>query len=318
MTPAQKSRRPILIAGPTASGKSALALALAGHVNGVIVNADSMQVYAQAPILTAQPSSAEQAQVPHRLYGHVPGAEAYSAGQYVRDVQAVLVEIEAAGKVPVVVGGTGLYFKALLDGLSPVPPIPHDVRARVRAECQDLVARFDRYAVWQRLMHRDPAMASRLNCNDLQRVTRALEVWEATGKSLNEWQFVAGAPAIDGDTAIMLVIDRPREDLQARAEVRFDQMMRAGALDEMRALAALELSPELPLMRALGVRPLLAHLAGTLSRDDAIAAGKLETRQYIKRQQTWLNRHMMSWNRISTQQMGNIAVTFDAIVQVHD
>jgi tRNA dimethylallyltransferase len=308
-------RPTILIAGPTASGKSALALALAAHTDGVIVNADSMQVYAQAPVLTAQPSRQEQAQIPHRLYGHVDGAEVYSAGRYVTDVQVVLGEIRAVGKTPIIVGGTGLYFMALLEGLSPVPPIPPEVRARVRAECQDLVARFDRYAVWQHLMLRDPAMASRLGCNDLQRMIRALEVIEATGKSLNEWQFVAGVPTIDPATAIKLVVDRPREELQARADQRFDQMLQIGALEEVRNLAALNLSPEQPLMRALAVRPLLDHVAGKCSREEAVAAGKLETRQYIKRQQTWLKRHMVSWISLFAQQMENSTATFDAIAQ---
>jgi tRNA dimethylallyltransferase len=307
--------RPILIAGATASGKSALALALAARTNGVIINADSMQVYAQAPILTAQPSAEELAAVPHRLYGHVSGAEAYSTGRYVADVQSVLSELATTGQRPIIVGGTGLYFKALLEGLSPVPPIPADIRAQVRAESADLAAKFGTYAVWQRLEARDPAMASRLGPNDMQRIVRALEVITATGRSLNEWQFVPGTPTIASETAIRLVVDRPRDALQARADRRFDAMMAGGALDEVRALAALDLDPDLPLMRALGVRPLLAHLAGDLSRDAAVAAGKLETRQYIKRQQTWLKGHMMSWRYLLAQFLENEARDLDALLQ---
>lgn len=303
--------RIILLAGPTASGKSALALALAARVDGVIVNADSMQVYAEAPIMTAQPSAAEQAEAPHRLYGHVSGAEAYSTGRYIDDVSAVLVGIEAAGKTAIIVGGTGLYFKALLEGLSPVPPIPSEVRARCRAlaETEGVAAVRDAVAKV------DPEITARLDATDAQRLVRALEVFEATGRPLSEWQRSPGRRVIDGDGATKLVIDRPRADLQARADLRFDQMMAAGALDEMRMLAALALAPDLPLMRALGVRPLLEHLAGKLPREAAISAGKLETRQYIKRQQTWFKRHMMSWNAISAQQMKNIDPTIDVIAK---
>jgi tRNA dimethylallyltransferase len=307
---------PILIAGATASGKSAFALALAAHTDGVIINADSMQMYAEAPILTAQPTPAEKQRAPHRLYGHVSGAEAYSTGRYVADIQRVLAELQATGQTPIIVGGTGLYFKALIEGLSPVPPIPPEIRSRVRAESADIAERFGPYAVWQKLTVIDPAMASRLAPNDMQRMVRALEVMAATGRSLNEWQFVPGTPTIAAERVIRLVVDRSREDLQARADIRFDQMMAGGALEEVRALAALNLSAELPLMRALGVRPLLAHLAGSLSLDAAIAAGKLETRQYIKRQQTWLKGHMMSWTRISAQQMANVDAIFDAFVHV--
>ncbi len=304
-------RSAILIAGPTASGKSALALALAAKTNGVIVNADSMQVYAQAPILTAQPSADERAQAPHRLYGHVDGADAYSVGRYVTDVQAVLREIDASGKTAIIVGGSGMYFKALLEGLSPVPPIPTEIRARCRARVETEGVS----AVRAALAKVDPEIAARLDPTDAQRLVRALEVFEATGSPLSDWQRRPGVATIDGDRAIKLVIDRPRQELQARADQRFDMMMHAGALDEMQALSALKLSAELPLMRALGVRPLLDHLAGKVSRDAAVAAGKLETRQYIKRQQTWLKRHMMSWIHNSAQQMENLDATIDAIIQ---
>jgi tRNA dimethylallyltransferase len=311
MSAPRPATRPILIAGPTASGKSALALALAARTNGVIVNADSMQVYAQAPILTAQPSAAEQAQAPHRLYGHIDGREAYSTGRYIVDVQAVLRQIEAAGMVPIIVGGTGLYFKALLEGLSPVPPIPPEIRARCRALADTVGVA----AVRAVLAKVDPNIVVRLDPTDAQRLVRALEVYEATGRPLSDWQRDPGVATIDVDCAIKLVVDRPRAALQGRADQRFDLMMQSGALDEMRGLAALTLSPDLPLMRALGVRPLLDHLAGGLSREAAVAAGKLETRQYIKRQQTWLKRHMMSWTSVNAQQMENPSATVDAIVQ---
>jgi tRNA dimethylallyltransferase len=307
-------RPPILIAGPTASGKSALALALAERTGGVIINADSMQVYRELPLLTAQPSAADVAHAPHRLFGHIPACEAYSTGRYLADVERALADAAGQNLRPIIVGGTGLYFKALLEGLSPVPPIPEHVRTRVRSAADDLVRRFDRYALWQHLMDVDPAMADRLGVNDTQRIVRALEVMEATGRSLNQWQFVAGTPLINETTAVKLVIDRPRGDLHARCDQRFDQMIAAGALDEVRALVALDLSSALPAMRALGVALLALYLRGDTSLDAAVAQGKLETRQYVKRQQTWLKRNMMSWTRINTQQMENMDLLVASIV----
>lgn len=306
--------RVILLAGSTASGKSALALVLARRTKGVIVNADSMQVYREAPIITAQPSADEQAEVAHRLYGHVSGSEAYSTGRYVDDMKGVLAELRASDRTAIIVGGTGLYFKALLEGLSPVPPIPPDIRARCRAlaENQGVAAVRDAVATV------DPEIAVRLDATDAQRLVRALEVFEATGRPLSDWQRVPGKPVVDGETALKLVVNRPRADLQARADARFDHMIAAGALVEMRAIAALDLARDLPLMRALGVRPLIDHLAGRLSLEAAIDDGKLETRQYIKRQQTWLKRHMMSWKIVTTQQMENIDAFIDALPQVGD
>ncbi len=301
--------RIVLIAGPTASGKSALALALAARLNGVVINADSMQVYRDAPIVTAQPSVDEQAQVPHRLYGVVPAATAYSTGRYIDDARAVLAELAANDRSAIIVGGTGLYFKALLDGLSPVPAIPPDIRTRCRA----LAETSGVAAVREALGKVDPDIVARLGATDGQRLVRALEVFEATGRPLSDWQRSPGRPIVDAEAAVKLVVDRPRAELQARADRRFDHMLRAGALDEMRTLSTLSLSPELPLMRALGIRPLLDHLAGKRSFEDAVAAGKLETRQYIKRQQTWLRRHMMSWTQLSTQQTENVDAILDAI-----
>jgi tRNA dimethylallyltransferase len=303
---------PILIAGATASGKSALALAIAARVGGVVMNADSMQVYRELPIITAQPSVAEQALAPHRLYGHVPAAEAYSTGRYLADAAGVLAEAAASGMRPIIVGGTGLYFKALLEGLSPVPPIPDEIRAAWRA----LAEREDAAALWRRLKARDPVMAQRLDQADTQRIVRALEVHEATGRSLASWWDVKGAALIDEARAVKLVVTRTREDLHERCDRRFDQMMAGGALDEVAALARLKLSPELPAVRALGVRPLLDHLAGRSTRDDAIAQGKLETRQYVKRQQTWLKRNMTSWRQVDPQtldRMLSVSSDLDAL-----
>lgn len=286
-----RSAKPILIAGPTASGKSSLAVALARELGGVVINADSMQVYAELRVLTARPSDDELAQAPHVLYGHVPAREAYSVARWLVDVETTLGDADARGLVPIIVGGTGLYFKALLEGLSPVPAIPEDVRARWREEAQQSGAA----ALHAILRARDPRMAERLQAGDAQRIVRALEVHEATGRSLADWQAMPGKRLIDGANATKVLVMPDRETLHACADARFDAMMGEGALDEVRALAALGLDAALPVMGALGVRPLLAHLRGLIAQTEAVAAGKLETRQYIKRQQTWARRYMSDW-----------------------
>ncbi len=295
--PNPQAKSPILIAGPTASGKSGLALALAERFGGVVINADSMQVYRDLRVLTARPSAEEEARAPHRLYGHVAAADAYSTGRWIADVTAALAEAQSAGQRPIVVGGTGLYFKALLEGLSPIPPVPDDVRAHWRGEAARLGAK-DLHA---ELAARDPEMAARLNPTDPQRVTRALEVLEASGQSLAVWQRTAGTPLVAEAETVRLVLLPERAALQARCDARFDGMMAAGALEEVAALGRRGLSPDLPAMRALGVPPLLAHLAGSLTLEASVAQAKLETRQYAKRQMTWLKRNMMSWNDVSAQ-----------------
>ncbi len=289
----------ILVAGPTASGKSALAIAVAEAAGGIVVNADSMQVYRDLRILTARPSHEDEARVPHRLFGHVDGAEAYSVARWLADVAAVLGECRQAGRVPVIVGGTGLYFKALLEGLSDVPPIAEEVRAFWRRAA----ARLAPGELHARLAARDAEMARRLAPTDLQRQVRALEVLDATGRSLAAWQRQPSPPLLATAATRRLVIDVDREAVRARCDARFDAMVAAGALDEVAALAARRLDPALPVMRAIGVRPLLAALRGELTLAAAVAEGKLETRQYVKRQSTWLKRHMMSWNSVNSQQM---------------
>ena len=285
------SLRPILIAGPTASGKSALALQLARERDGVVINADSMQVYRELRIMTARPSLEEERQAPHRLYGHVPASEPYSVARWLADVREVLAKTRAQGQTPIIVGGTGLYFKALLEGLSPVPEIPAAVRDRWRAEAKARGAT-GLHAV---LHARDPVMAARLSPNDTQRITRALEVLDATGRSLSAWQEIAGDPVLRLVEAERHLIELPRAVLHERCDLRFDQMMAIGALDELRGLAALNLDPALPVMQALGVRPLLRHLAGEIELGAAVSAGKLETRQYVKRQTTWARRFLVAW-----------------------
>jgi tRNA dimethylallyltransferase len=290
-----QSRRAILIAGPTAAGKSGLALALAERLGGTVINADSMQVYRELRILTARPSPEDEARAPHALYGFVSGAEAYSAGRYGADVARAIAEARAAGRVPIIVGGTGLYFKVLLEGLSPVPPADPQVRAFWRAQAREHPAP-ELHAL---LANRDPETAARLMPTDPQRIVRALEVLESTGRSLASWQREPGTPVLQEHEAVKLLLMPPdRADHGAVIEARFDDMMACGALEEVRALVACGYSTELPIMRATGVAPLAAHLAGSLSFEEAVSVAKTETRQYAKRQRTWLMRNMISWKAI--------------------
>ncbi len=294
----RQGRRAILIAGPTASGKSALALALARELASkeaqpaLIVNADSMQVYRELRILTARPSPEDEARVPHRLYGHVSGADDYSVGRWLEDVSAVLKEAQATGAVAIIVGGTGLYFKALLEGLSPVPDIPQSVRAHWRQVARTHTGP----GLHAMLRERDPEMAARLRPSDRQRLVRALEVWAATGRSLAHWQRQAGAPPLAADDCERIVLAPDRETLYSRADARLEAMVAAGAREEVAALRALGLAPDKPIMRAHGVRPLSAYLEDRLGLDEAIAHAQTETRHYIKRQFTWLRRHMADWS----------------------
>jgi tRNA dimethylallyltransferase len=288
---------PILIAGPTASGKSAYAMARAAEAPSVIVNADSMQVYADLRLLTARPGQDDEARLPHALFGFVDGADAYSTGRYLEDVARVLGDAARTGRRAIIVGGTGLYFKALLEGLSPVPPIPADVRAFWRSEAQRLGAA----ALHGVLTQRDPDMGAQLRPSDPQRVTRALEVLDATGRSLAEWQRIPGTPLILEAQCETVVILPDRAALFARADARFDAMIDRGALNEVAALAERRLDPALPVMRALGVPQLMQHVAGQLPLSEAVTEAKLETRRYIKRQMTWIKKNMMSWKCTSTQ-----------------
>ena len=290
--------RAILIAGTTASGKSALAVALAERGGGVVINADSMQVYRELSILTARPSPEEEARVPHALYGFVPAHEAYSAGRYMADAARAIAAARAAGQVPVVVGGTGLYFKALLEGLSPIPEVPEVIRAGWRAEARRLGAA----ALHRLLADRDPRMAARLRPTDPQRIVRALEVLDATGQSLADWQQIPGQPLLKAETAIRIVVSPDRTELYRRCDARFDAMLERGALREVAALRAMALDPKLPAMTALGVAPLLAHLAGDLALDAAATQAKADTRRYAKRQMTWLRRNMIAWKWLGAQE----------------
>jgi tRNA dimethylallyltransferase len=281
----------VLIAGPTASGKSAAALELASRLGGTIINADSMQVYRELAVLTARPAQAEQREVPHRLYGTVSVAEAYSVGRWLTDAGNAIDEAEQQGSLPILVGGTGLYFKALTEGLAPIPDIPAEIRDHWRERAEAL----GRDKLYRELVECDPAMAARLRNGDTQRLVRALEVIDATGVSLAEWQGSNAAPKLDPSSVLRLVIAPEREPLYAAIDARFDRMIAEGALDEVERLISLRLDPGLPAMRAHGVRELASYLVGASSRDEAIAKAKTESRRYAKRQMTWLRRFMADW-----------------------
>ncbi len=290
--PTSKPLAPILIAGPTASGKSALALTLARALDGVVINADSMQVYADLRILTARPSVEEEALAPHRLYGSVDGAVNYSVGRWLADAAQVLAGTRAAGQVPIFIGGTGLYFKALIEGLSSIPPVPDAVRERLRAE----FAAYETPVLHAHLSARDPQAAAQIQPNDRQRIMRALEVLEATGRSIAAFRDAREPGPLTGTPVARLFLAPEREVLRERIDKRFDAMMEAGAFEEVARLAARNLDPALPVMRAHGVPGLIAHLHGEVSLADAIARGKADTRAYAKRQFTWFRNVLPGWH----------------------
>lgn len=294
----------ILIAGPTASGKSALALDLAESRGGVIVNTDSMQGYSVLDVLTARPSAAELARAPHLLYGHVNPATAYSTGAWLRDVTRLIEEGAFCDRPAVFVGGTGLYFRALAEGISEMPDISPSVRERWRYELKEQGAE----RLHRILMREDSAVARQLKPTDSQRIVRALEVLDSSGRSILEWQAMRGQPLIDRASARFLVIEPDREDLVARINARFDRMLDKGALEEVRQLIALDLNQDLPAMKAIGVRELQAALNGQTSFPEAIERAKIATRQYAKRQATWF-RHQLGddWRRLRAGDEGAAA-----------
>ncbi|QPF83211.1 tRNA (adenosine(37)-N6)-dimethylallyltransferase MiaA [Bradyrhizobium genosp. L] len=278
----------ILIAGPTASGKSALALALAQRTGGVVINTDSMQVYRDLRIITARPTADEEALVPHRLYGHVDASMNFSAGAWVGDAAKVLGEARAEGRPPIFVGGSGLYFKALTRGLSAVPPIPAAVRESVRARLEQHGVE----ALHAELAQRDPVSAERLKPRDRTRIARALEVVEATGRPLPDWHREGLPPLLPAGEFSAIFLAPEREQLYARIDARFGIMLAGGALEEVAALAARKLDPLLPAMKAHGVPALIRHLRGEISREEAAEIGRADTRHYAKRQFTWF-RHQL-------------------------
>ena len=285
----------ILITGPTASGKSALAVRLAAEHGGVVINADSMQVYDTLNILTARPQPQDMGGIEHRLYGHVPAGAAYSTGDWLREATGLVAELKAQGKLPVFVGGTGLYFRALTGGLSDMPVISDEVRERVRGRLTAEGAE----ALHRELAARDPEIAARLKPGDGQRIVRALEMLEATGRSIATFQAASGQAIIDANRAEKIVVLPDRAVLAARINRRFAGMLVSGAVEEVKALVAQRLSPAMPVMKAIGVPQIAAMLAGEMSEAEVVERGAAATRQYAKRQMTWFRNQLdESWQRI--------------------
>ena len=278
----------ILLAGPTASGKSALALALAEKLGGTIINADSMQVYRDLRLITARPSVEEERRVPHCLYGHIDAAENYSVGAWRSEAAAELAAAERQSRAAIVVGGTGLYFNALTRGLTAVPPIPKQIRDDVRARLKnDGVA-----ALHDDLKRLDPEAAARLNRGDRARISRALEVMLATGRSILDWHGDAKPDGPDSLPAVRVFLSPERDELARRIDARFDAMIDAGAIEEVRALMARNLGPSLPAMKAHGVPWLIRQLRGEITLEQAVEGAKRDTRQYAKRQATWFRNQL--------------------------
>jgi tRNA dimethylallyltransferase len=284
----------ILITGPTASGKSALAVRLAREAGGVVINADSMQVYDTLRVLSARPSVDEMQDLTHLLYGHVPATQAYSTGEWLRDVTALLETLKAEKRMPVFVGGTGLYFKALTGGLSDMPEISQEIRCRVRLRLKEEGPE----VLHAELAARDRPIADSLEPKDGQRIVRALEVIEETGRSIAEFQGRQGPMVIDPARAKKLVVLPDRKLLRERINRRFVQMLAQGAVDEVQRLLALELGADLPVMKAIGVREIAQMLAGRMTEAEVIERASALTRQYAKRQMTWFRNQMDdSWER---------------------
>jgi tRNA dimethylallyltransferase len=302
----------VVIAGPTASGKSALALNLARAFGGTIINADSMQVYGGLEILTSQPDSEARARCPHRLYGTLDPADPCSAARWRDLARTEIGHTEEAGRLPILVGGTGLYLRALARGIVPVPPVPVEVRAEARRRHAALGGESFR----AELAKLDPDAAARLHAGDTQRLIRAYEVALGTGTSLSAWQHRGQETNGNGDglRLFTVVLDPPRAALRAAIANRFEGMVKAGALDEVRALMTRQLSPELPAMKALGARELARHIAGEATVEDAIAAATVATGQYAKRQATWFRHQMIADASITEKFSDSVCASLNSLV----
>ena len=287
----------LLIAGPTASGKSALALRLAQRLNGCVINADSMQVYADLRIVTARPTAEDERSAPHRLFGFVDAARNYSVGLWLQDVGRALAETRAQGRVAILAGGTGLYCKALVRGLSNIPIVAEEVRAETRRQAEGVGTE----TLHAQLRASDPLTAARLRPTDRQRILRALEVFLATGEPLAGFQATAGAPLLAPGSWLGVFLSPDRAELRARIDTRFDAMVSGGALDEAQALAARGLDSDLPAMRAHGVPGLIAYLRGETDLAAAIARGKQDTRRYVKRQFTFARHQLADFRPIEPE-----------------
>ena len=288
-------RPAILIHGPTASGKTKLAIALARRLDGEVINADAMQVYGDLDILTARPDADEKAAVPHHMFGHVDAATRYSAGAWSKEAGARIAELRGQDKVPIIVGGTGLYLMSLTDGLSEIPPIPEEARREARARVAQ-----DQAAAYADLLAKDPAAKDRVDPQDKQRTARALEVLIATGRPISSFHGEQ-APVLEPGSWVGVALTPPREDLYVRIEDRVDKMMKQGALDEAKRLWQRQLDTELPAMRAHGMPGFADHFAGRASLAEAIERCKRDTRRYAKRQMTWIAHQFTLWPRVPSQ-----------------
>ncbi len=288
----------VLIAGPTASGKSALALEVAARTDGIVINADSMQVYRDLRIITARPTDAEMGRAPHRLYGHIGAEEIYSAGRWLREAETEIAAAREAGRTAIVIGGTGLYFSALLKGLSAVP----EVSAEVRQQIRDLGDTKDNEALHAMLAARDPGTAAQIRVSDRQRILRALEVIEATGRGLAAWREEPGVPVLNSGAYQAIFLETDREVLGQRIDARFDTMLAEGALAEVKALQAHNLDPRMPAMKAHGVPWLIQYLNGEMALEEAAAQGKRDTRQYAKRQETWFRNQLPEFRWVKPEE----------------
>jgi tRNA dimethylallyltransferase len=298
----------VLIAGPTASGKSGAALALAEAIGGVVINADSMQVYRELRILTARPPDADLARAPHLLYGHVSARALYSTGLYQDDATDALMQARALGQIPIFTGGTGLYFTALTEGLSNIPSIPDAIRERARGRLEEIGVA----ALHAELAARDPETAAELRPSDPQRVLRAYEVFEATGKPLAHWQKDIGKPVLDGLRVAKFVLDIPRPELRARIETRFKAMMAGGAMEEAAELEGLD--PALPAAKILGLRELQALRRREIPEAQAVEAAVTATRQFAKRQTTWFRHRMADWHRLDATETAGIVAKIRPLI----
>jgi len=289
----------ILIHGPTASGKTLLSVALAKRLNGEVVNADSMQVYQDLQVISARPTEVEMADVPHHLFGDVSASERFSTGRWLDAATPVIDDIQRRGKVPIVIGGTGLYHMALVEGLSQIPPVPGDIRSDVAAIAKQGGAD----ALRARLGAVDPETAARFGKGDRQRLARALEVWLATGKSITSFQGEKTRPALGNGEWLGIALTPPRPRLYARIDKRFEGMLMEGAMEEAKALMAKELDPELPAMKAHGIPWLIAYLRGDTTAQTAAEHAKRDTRRYAKRQFTWIGRQFPFWPRVPSMKL---------------
>jgi tRNA dimethylallyltransferase len=289
-------RKPILIAGPTASGKSGLALTLAERFGGAIVNADALQVYASWRVLTARPDASEEARAPHYLYGHIGLNQPYSVGHWLREVEACLTLLQNRDLRPIIVGGTGLYFRALTRGLADIPTIP----AEIRQEANRIVKTSGESALAEELREEDPATYSKIDINNPARTQRAWEVLRATGRGLADWHDETPPPLLPLERTHALHLHSDTDWLNRRIEVRFDQMIEQGALEECRAVLESGWDPSHPSCQAIGAKELIGFLQGEMALQEAIELAKIQTRQYAKRQRTWFRSKMRDWHQIET------------------